>query len=99
MSVTGASRLLQEHRIRHLPVVEKGCLVGIITDRDIRRVLPSPATSLEAHELIYLLNRLTVGEVMTDKRSEEHTSEPQLLMRIQYAVTCLQTKHTTYTYI
>jgi acetoin utilization protein AcuB len=66
-SVAGASRLLQEHRIRHLPVVERGRLVGIITDRDIRRVLPSPATSLEVHELLYLLDRLTVGEVMTAK--------------------------------
>jgi len=67
MRITGASRLLQEHRIRHLPVVEKGRLVGIITDRDIRRVLPSQMKSLEVHELHYLLERLTVGEVMTAK--------------------------------
>ena len=28
--------LLDQHRIRHLPVVEEGNPVGIITDRDIR---------------------------------------------------------------
>src|SRR3546814_3708462 len=30
------------------------------------------------------------------KRSEEHTSELQSLMRISYAVFCLKTKNTTY---
>src|SRR3546814_5035552 len=30
------------------------------------------------------------------KRSEEHTSELQPLMRISYAVFCLKKKHTTY---
>src|SRR3546814_2963610 len=32
----------------------------------------------------------------TIPRSEEHTSELQSLMRISYAVFCLQKKHTTY---
>ncbi len=65
MSIKAAWRLLQERRIRHLPVVEAGRLVGIVTDRDLRRVLPSPATSLEIHELNYLLDKMTLGEVMT----------------------------------
>src|SRR3546814_5552742 len=33
------------------------------------------------------------------RRSEEHTSELQSLMRISYAVFCLKTKNTTYHYI
>jgi len=37
--------LMQQHRIRHLPVLEDGRLVGIVSDRDIRLVLPSPATT------------------------------------------------------
>ncbi len=64
-SVEAAWRLMQERRIRHLPVVVEGRLVGIVTDRDLRRVLPSPATSLEIHELRYLLDKLTLAEVMT----------------------------------
>jgi acetoin utilization protein AcuB len=40
-------------------------VIGIITDRDIRLNLPSPATSLSVWEINYLLARLTVGEVMT----------------------------------
>src|SRR3546814_4398409 len=35
------------------------------------------------------------GKIMTDVRSEEHTSELQSLMRISYAVSCLQ--QTNYT--
>jgi len=37
-----AHRLTREHRIRHLPVVEGGMLVGILSDRDIRSAMPSP---------------------------------------------------------
>ena len=61
MPIKAAWKLMQERRIRHLPVVDEGRLVGIVTDRDLRRVLPSPATSLEIHELHYLLDRLTVS--------------------------------------
>jgi acetoin utilization protein AcuB len=57
--------LLQKERIRHLLVVDEGRLMGIVTDRDIRLNLPSPATSLSIWEINHLLARLTVGEVMT----------------------------------
>jgi acetoin utilization protein AcuB len=57
--------LMVHRRIRHLPVVEDGRLVGIITDRDVRTVQPSPATSLAVREMHYLLDRLTVRAVMT----------------------------------
>jgi acetoin utilization protein AcuB len=33
-----AHRLMREHRIRHLPVLHMGSLVGIVTDRDLRLV-------------------------------------------------------------
>ena len=35
-SVTSARRLLRQARIRHLPVVDGGLLVGIVSDRDLR---------------------------------------------------------------
>lgn len=63
--VTVAKHILDEKGIRHLPVVSGGKLVGIITDRDIRRNLPSPATTLEIHEIFYLLEKLQVQKVMT----------------------------------
>ena len=57
--------LMLRRRIRHLPVIEDGRLVGIITDRDVRTMQPSPATSLAAREMHYLFDRLTVRAVMT----------------------------------
>ncbi|GAA5344118.1 CBS and ACT domain-containing protein [Planifilum fimeticola] len=36
-----ALHLLEEHRIRHLPVTEGDRLVGIVTDRDLREAGPS----------------------------------------------------------
>ena len=57
-------RMLRE-RIRHLVVVDDARVIGIVTDRDVRLNLPSPATSLSVWEINYLLMRVTVGGVMT----------------------------------
>jgi acetoin utilization protein AcuB len=64
-SMLDASKILKERGIRHLPVLQKGKLVGIITDRDLKRASPSDATSLEAHELLYIVANIKVGEIMT----------------------------------
>ena len=63
--VLEARRVMQTRGIRHLLVVENGRLVGIVTDRDIRLNMPSPATTLSVWEVNYLLARLTVQETMT----------------------------------
>ncbi len=63
-SVIEARDLMRQRQIRHLPVLNSERVMGIITDRDIRTVLPSPATSLAAREITYLLAKLTVDEVM-----------------------------------
>ena len=65
-SVPEAQARLTQEGIRHLLVTgEGGELLGIVTDRDIRLNLPSPATSLSVWEMKGLLDRLTVGEIMT----------------------------------
>ena len=43
-----ALRLTRELRIRHLPVVRNGELVGIVSDRDLRTAMPSPLTVEDA---------------------------------------------------
>lgn len=63
-SVMDARATMLRERIRHLLVVDNGQLVGIVTDRDIRLNLPSPATSLSVWEINHLLARLTVDQVM-----------------------------------
>ena len=37
--IENAQKMMREHRIRHLPVLKAGELVGVLTDRDINLVL------------------------------------------------------------
>lgn len=61
-----ADQLLIQNTIRRLPVVdENGRLIGIVTYGDIREARPSQAVSLNMWEMNYLLNRLTIREIMT----------------------------------
>lgn len=61
-----AHRLMTEHKIRRLPIIDRnGRLVGIVTRGDIRGAEPSAATSLSIWELNYLLARLKIAEIMT----------------------------------
>jgi acetoin utilization protein AcuB len=48
-----ALKLMQQHQIRHLPVMEKNRMVGWITSRDLREVL-----------LASMLEEIKVGDVM-----------------------------------
>jgi acetoin utilization protein AcuB len=64
-SMHEAVKLLKEHNIRMLPVMKKKKLVGIVTDRDLKRASASDATTLEIHELLYLLSRIKVKSLMT----------------------------------
>lgn len=64
-SLGTALRLMRSNRIRRLPVVSKGKLVGIVSDRDLRGSLPSQATSLDVWELHALLDKLKISDIMT----------------------------------
>jgi acetoin utilization protein AcuB len=58
--------LLRGSGIRHLPVVARqNVLVGILTDRDVRLAAASDAPSMAEHELLYLLKKLRVRDIMT----------------------------------
>jgi len=63
--VLDARQLMIDKRFRHVLIADGPKLLGIVTDRDIRLNLPSPATSLSVWEINYLLARLTVASVMT----------------------------------
>ena len=60
-----AFRTMRENRIRHLPVVEKEKLIGVVAQTDLLHASPSPATSLSVFEINYLLANLHVREVMS----------------------------------
>jgi CBS domain-containing protein len=64
-SLPEAQQIMLEHRIRRLPVTDRGRLVGILTLGDIREAKASDATTLSVYELNYLLDRLLVKDIMT----------------------------------
>ncbi|UCG07477.1 MAG: CBS domain-containing protein [Desulfobacterales bacterium] len=64
-SMQNAMKLIKERKIRMLPVMKKGSLVGIVTDRDLKRASASDATTLDVHELLYLVSKIKVKDIMT----------------------------------
>ena len=64
-SMQDAMKHLKEYDIRMLPVMKKGKLIGIVTDRDLKKASASDATTLEVHELLYLLMKIKVKNIMT----------------------------------
>lgn len=61
-----AMKLMRDEKVRRLPVLnKKGELVGIVSEKDLLYVSPSPATSLSIYELHYLISKITVGQIMT----------------------------------
>jgi len=63
-SMMKAFQIMKENNIRRLPVMRQGKLVGIVTDRDIKDASPSKATTLDIHELYYLLSELKVKDII-----------------------------------
>lgn len=57
--------LMREKQVRRVPVLDKGKLVGIISDNDVDSVMPSPATTLSRWEMSTLLDKLAASEFMT----------------------------------
>lgn len=55
---------MQDQGIRHIPVVDGGRLVGIVSLNTIRDAAPSKATDLSIHEVHYLLSKMKIREVM-----------------------------------
>ena len=64
-SLKDAIWLLKNHKISMCPVIKFGLLVGIVTDRDLKRVSPSDVPSFEMHELFELISRVKVKTVMS----------------------------------
>jgi acetoin utilization protein AcuB len=64
-SMMKAIHLMKQNRFRRLPVLQEGRLVGIVSDRDLKEASPSKATTLDVHELYYLLSELQVKDIMT----------------------------------
>lgn len=60
-----AFELMRAHQVRHIPVVEKGRLVGIVSDRDVRHALPLRARSDDMPHYGKALFGTRIADVMT----------------------------------
>lgn len=66
-SVVEAIHLLKEKNVRRLPVMRRGKLVGVVTEKMLKDFTPSKATSLDTWEIHYLLSRTPVSAAMNPK--------------------------------
>lgn len=74
--ILDALEKMKKLKIRQLPVTEKGRLVGLVTERELLTVTPSPATTLSIFEMNYLLSKMVVGEVMVKDPITVHPETP-----------------------
>jgi acetoin utilization protein AcuB len=65
-SIDKALQLMRDEQVRRFPVLDKdGKLVGIVSEKDLLYVSPSPATSLSMWEIPYLLSKIKMRDTMT----------------------------------
>lgn len=66
-TVIEAMHLMKEKNIRRLPIMSKGKIVGILTEKMVTEFKPSKATSLDTWEIHYILSKTPVTEAMNPK--------------------------------
>jgi acetoin utilization protein AcuB len=88
-SMMDADHLMKENKIRCLPVLKGKKLVGIVTDHDVKAASASSATTLDMHELLYLLAKVKVKDIMTKDPvtiSEEDTVEEAAVVMLRHKI-------------
>lgn len=75
-AIRTAVNLMREGGFRRLPVVDRGRLVGIITDRDLRRAANSPFVVREQWYDNFILDHIEVGSCMTPNPVTIGPAEP-----------------------
>ncbi len=63
-TISDAKKIMDAHKIRRLPIVDRGKIVGIVTERRLEAYTPSKATSLSVWEIGYLLGNTIVKDIM-----------------------------------
>ncbi|WP_407429175.1 CBS domain-containing protein [Treponema sp.] len=63
--ISNVKSTMDREQITKVPVLDdSGKLVGVITKTDLKKTMPSEATTLDIYELSYLLSKMTVEKVM-----------------------------------
>ncbi len=88
-TVGEVDRMMKKYKFHRMIIVDDGKLVGYLSDRDVMRVAPSPATSLSKYEIRELLDKLSVKDIMQQRVitvSEDATIEEAALIMYQNKV-------------
>jgi acetoin utilization protein AcuB len=83
---------LKDNKIKLLPVISEGKLVGIVSDRDLKKASPSDATTLDMHELLYLISRIKISDLMIKNPitvSPDYTIEEAAQLLLEYKISGL----------
>jgi len=75
-SMKDAMLLLRSHHIRHLPVATGRLLVGLVSDRDIKRASPSILQGIDKSEFEQLMEDTPVSRIMTREPFTVNASTP-----------------------
>ena len=59
-----ALSIMRKRKVHQLPVMNKGKLVGLVAERELLKVSPSPASTLSIFEMNHLLSKMTVKDVL-----------------------------------
>jgi acetoin utilization protein AcuB len=92
LPISEALEKMRREKIRHMPVLRKGKLVGIVTRNDLLNASPSKATTLSVWEINYLLNKITVADVMSKNVitvPEDTPIEEAARLMADHKVSCL----------
>jgi len=86
-SLAEARRIMKAHNIRRLPVIDRGKLMGVVTEARLDRMGPSQMTTFSFHELAYMVNTIMVKDIMA---REPVTVTPD--MTVEEAIALAQSK-------
>ena len=64
-SLQDAVLLQMRKKLRHIPIIDDKKLVGIVTDRDLRRAMPSLLSGIERSEYERVMGTTQVSQIMT----------------------------------
>lgn len=89
-SIIDVMKILEQNDIRHLPVMSRGRLTGMLTDQDVKNATPSKTTALKAQELYFLLAELKARDIMRPDPIviyPDQTMEVAAVKMLEYKVT------------
>ncbi len=91
-SISSVADLMKKNGLKRLPVLDCDTLVGLVTEADLMKALPSPATTLSKHEINYLTSKITVDDIMSTKvitTTPNTTVEEAVMVMRHHDIGCL----------